>query len=137
MKTREAPLLFDVTTKSDARGHLGVIEALPDAGFVFKRIYFLYGVKDGQTRGGHAHKDLRQCMIAMHGSFRVTLEAAGQKHIFTLDSPRQALLIPPGYWRDIDSFSADAVCLVAASQEYSELDYIRDHAEFLEWESTP
>ena len=136
MKRRESPRLIDVTTKSDARGHLGVIEALPHAGYAFKRLYFLYGVEGEQSRGGHAHKELRQCMLALHGSFRVVLEANGQKSEFLLDNPRKALLIPPGYWRDIDRFSKDTVCLVAASHEYDENDYIRDHASFLKWEKT-
>lgn len=132
--TKETPFLFDVTTKSDARGHLGVVEALPDAGFVFKRIYFLYGITDGQSRGAHAHKELRQCMIAINGAFNVRLEGGGKIHDFKLDSPRQALYIPAGYWRDLSDFSKDAVCLVAASEEYDEGDYIRDHAAFLAWE---
>lgn len=136
MKQREPLRLIDVVTKSDARGHLGVIEALPDAGFLFKRLYFLYGVENGQSRGGHAHKALRQCMIALCGSFRVTLEANSKEQAFVLDNPQRALLIPPGYWRTICDFSKEAVCLVAASDEYDESDYIRDHEAFLEWEKT-
>ena len=131
----ETPRLIDVTTKSDARGNLGIIET-PDAGFDFKRLYFLYGIEKGQSRGHHAHKELHQCMIALHGSFRVSLEARGKKREFVLDSPRQALLIPPGYWRVLDDFSDDAVCLVASSEFYNENDYIRDHAAFLEWVQT-
>lgn len=135
MTQRALPRLVDVDTKTDPLGSLGIVEAQRDAGFVFKRLYFIYGAGQDAVRGRHAHKDLHQYMLAIHGSFRITLEAAGQKHEFTLDTPSKALLIPPGYWRELDRFSTDAVCLVAASAEYDESDYIRNHDEFLTWES--
>lgn len=128
------PQLVSVKTIGDHRGQLGVIEAIPDAGFVFKRLYFLYDNTPGTVRGQHAHKDLWQYMIAMKGSFRVVLKGRGETFEFNLSSPDQAILIPPGYWRDLDNFSPDCVCLVAASEEYDEADYIRDYDDFLKWE---
>ncbi len=118
----------------DDRGCLGVIEALPDTGFVFKRLYFLYNNVTDETRGHHAHKKLKQCILAIHGSFEIILEGAeGKKFTFTLDSPEKALIVPAGYWRELKNFSKDAVCLVAASEEYSEEDYIRNYDQFLQW----
>jgi mannose-6-phosphate isomerase-like protein (cupin superfamily) len=130
------PHLLPVRTIEDERGKLGVVEALPDAGFVFKRLYFLYDVKDRQERGQHAHKNLEQLMMSMHGSFRITLKGGGNTFDFELKNPGEALYIPPGYWRDLSDFTPDAVCLVAASEEYDENDYIRDYDAFLEWEKS-
>lgn len=134
-QTEWVPQIVSIKTMKDPRGNLGIVEALPDAGFIFKRLYFIYGVTDGTTRGQHAHKDLWQYMIAMNGSFGITLKGGGKTFDFTLSSPQEALLIPPGYWRDLNGFSPDAVCLVAASEEYDEKDYIRDYDEFLRWET--
>lgn len=129
------PHTVPVKTLTDERGHLGIVEAMADAGFLFRRLYFLYGTT-GEARGHHAHKALRQYMLAIHGAFTVTLKGRGQTFTFRLESPTQALIIPPGYWRELEDFTVDAVCLVAASAEYDEADYIRDYNEFLQWEQT-
>lgn len=128
------PHVIALRGHADGRGKLGFVEALPDTGFLFRRLYFLYEIEDQAARGAHAHKALRQLMIALHGSFRVTLKGRGQDFEFTLDNPREGLLIPPGYWRDLDMFSGGAVCLVAASDEYDEDDYIRNYDDFIAWE---
>ena len=132
--TDKIPHLTVIKTHTDDRGKLGIIEALPDCGFPFKRLYFLYGNDPKALRGQHAHKALWQYMIAMNGSFDIVLKGGNKEYKFTLSSPEEGLMIPPGYWRDLTNFSEQAVCLVAASEEYDEDDYIRDYNEFLEWE---
>ena len=112
---------------------LGVIEQ-QSLGFNIKRVYYLFDIKSGSSRGGHAHKTLRQCLIPLSGSFIVTLDN-GQDQALShqLRSPRIGLIVPPGYWRTISDFSAGSVCLVLASAEYSSQDYIRDYKEFIRW----
>ena len=125
------PTIQPIKTVKDTRGSLGFIEALPDAGFVFKRFYFLYNTAANEARGHHAHKNLRQCIIAINGSFQISFESRdGSKFEFNLNTPEEALIVPAGYWRELNNFSHDAICLVAASEEYDEADYIRDYEEF-------
>lgn len=135
IKQPAVPTLLPIRTIKDERGALGVVEAMPDIGFVFRRLYFLYNIQNGLSRGAHAHKELRQFMIAMNGSFTVRLRGRGKDFEFRLDNPQQGLFIPSGYWRDLTDFSSGAVCLVAASEEYDEKDYIRNYEDFLVWET--
>lgn len=130
------PTLIDVQDIINGSGRIGVVEASKQLGFNVKRLYFLHALRDGSERGAHAHRELRQCMIAMHGSFSIELEGNGKSYKFTLDRPTQALMIPPGYWRTLSGFSNDAVCSVLASHEYNEADYIRDYASFLLYDRT-
>lgn len=134
-KNITSPQIVDIQTHVDDRGCLGVVEALPDAGFVFKRLYFLYANSGDALRGQHAHKKLWQYMIALHGQFDIILKGKNKTIEFTLSSPKQGLIVPPGYWRDLKNFSSDAVCLVGASEEYDENDYIREYNAFIEWEN--
>ena len=98
-----------------------------------KRVYYLYDVPGGESRGAHAHKDLSQLIIAASGSFRVTLDDGNVKRSFILNRPYQGLYVKPGIWRDLEDFSSGAVCMVLASEIYQESDYIRDYQEFLEF----
>ena len=115
---------------SDRKGNLSVIENGRSIPFDIKRIYYLYDIPGGESRGGHAHKNLYQLIIAVSGSFSVTLDDGDIKKTFILNRPYQGLLIVPGIWRKLDDFSSGAVCLVLASEEYSEDDYLRDYDEF-------
>ena len=125
--------IFTLPTIVDRRGNLTFFENGPDLPIKsIERVYFLHGVPADEERGGHAHCELEQMMIAVHGSFRVLLERQGAKTSVTLSDPKQALLIRPGTWRVLDSFSENAVCMVAASQQYNELDYVRDYRFFCE-----
>lgn len=112
------------------RGNISVVENNTTVPFAVKRAYYLYDVPGGESRGGHAHKELYQLIIAASGSFNVTLDDGNVKRTFTLNRPYQGLLIVPGIWRTLDDFSSGSVCLVLASMEYDEKDYIRDYMEF-------
>jgi oxalate decarboxylase/phosphoglucose isomerase-like protein (cupin superfamily) len=116
------------------RGNITVIENDITISFAVRRIYYLYDVPGGESRGGHAHKTLRQLIIAASGSFDVILNDGIIKRIFVLNRPYQGLLVTPGIWRELDNFSSGSVCLVLASQEYDVQDYIREYEEFLTWE---
>lgn len=116
---------------SDRRGNLSVVQNGDTVPFDVKRIYYLYDVPGGESRGAHAHKDLNQLIIAASGSFRVTLDDGNVKRSFILNRPYQGLYIKPGIWRDLDEFSSGAVAMVLASEVYQEEDYIRDYNEFL------
>lgn len=118
---------------SDRKGNLTVVENLNTVPFDVKRAYYLYDVPGGESRGGHAHKELSQLIIAASGSFTVTLDDGNVKRTFHLNRPYQGLYIVPGIWRTLDDFSSGSVCLVLASNGYDEGDYIRDYDKFLEF----
>lgn len=120
---------------SDRKGNLSVIENCDTVPFDIKRTYYLYDVPGGESRGGHAHRELSQLIIAASGSFTVTLDDANVKRTFTLNRPYQGLYIVPGIWRTLEDFSSGAVCLVLASHLYDEADYIRTYGEFLKYKT--
>ena len=115
------------------KGDISVVENGETVPFDTKRLYYLYDVPGGVSRGGHAHKGLWQLVIAASGCFTVTLDDGNVKRAFTLNRPYQGLLIKPGIWRELDNFSSGSVCLVLASEKYEESDYIRDYDEFLKY----
>lgn len=125
--------IIDLRKISDPRGNLTPIEGGGDIPFDIKRIYYLYDVPSGESRGAHAHKELQQLIIAANGSFTITLDDGQNKKAFTLNRPYQGLMIVPGIWRDLDDFSSGAVLLCLASEHYIAEDYIRDHEEFLKY----
>ncbi|MEH6659148.1 FdtA/QdtA family cupin domain-containing protein [Leeuwenhoekiella marinoflava] len=114
----------------DCRGNLSVLEndILP---FAFKRVYYLYDVPSGASRGGHAHIEQSEFLIALSGSFDVLINTGFETQIYTLNKPDEGLLIPNGYWRELDNFSSGGICLVLASDVFEESDYIRNFDEFL------
>ncbi|MDN3665903.1 FdtA/QdtA family cupin domain-containing protein [Algibacter miyuki] len=113
----------------DPRGNLAVIEnnVVP---FEIKRVYYLFDVPSGSTRGGHAHKTLSQFIVALSGSFDVIVKDGLDQKRFSLNNPSKGLLITPGIWRELENFSSGSVCLVIASEVYDEDDYIRDFEDF-------
>ncbi|HXF67600.1 MAG TPA: FdtA/QdtA family cupin domain-containing protein [Burkholderiales bacterium] len=123
--------IIELPKIQDNRGNLTFIEAGRHAPFEIKRVYYLYDVPGGASRAGHGHKKLHQLMIAMSGSFDVTLDDGRERKLFHLNRSYYGLYIPPMLWRDLDNFSSGAVCLVLASDYYDESDYFRDHDEFL------
>jgi hypothetical protein len=123
--------LIDLPKITDPRGNLSFIEGERHIPFVIKRVYYLYDVPGGAERGGHAHKDLHQMIIAMSGSFDILLDDGREKQRFHLCRSYYGLYVGPMIWREMDNFSSGAVCLVLASNLYDETDYFRDYASFL------
>ena len=118
---------------SSRKGNLSVVENGVTLPFDVKRVYYLYDVPGGESRGAHAHRDLSQLIVAVSGSFKVTLDDGNIKRTFVLNRPYQGLYVKPGLWRDLDDFSSGSVCMVLASEVYQEDDYIRDYEEFIEY----
>lgn len=118
---------------SERKGNLTVIENFDTIPFEVKRTYYLYDIPGGENRGGHAHRDLYQLIFAVSGSFTVTLDDGEVKRTFFLNRPYQGLMVVPGIWRTLDEFSSGSVCMVLASEGYSEDDYIRNYTDFLNY----
>lgn len=116
-----------------AEGSLSVVESSADVPFHIARVYYLYDVPGGESRGGHAHKQLQQLIVSAMGSFDVTLDDGSSRRTFTLNRAYHGLLMPAGIWRELDNFSSGAICLVLASEVYAEEDYLRSYDEFLAW----
>lgn len=121
--------LLDIPTITDTRGNLAVIEKdiLP---YPIKRVYYLFDVPSDSYRGGHAHIEQLEFLIALSGSFTVTLDNGNSKKSFLLNKPNKGLLLPTGTWRELEDFSSGAICLVLSSGEFLEEDYIRNYDDF-------
>jgi hypothetical protein len=122
--------LIDLPKIADARGNLTFVESGRHVSFDIKRVYYLYDVPGGAERGGHAHKDLHQLIVAMSGSFDIVLNDGRQKKRIHLNRSYYGLYVCPMIWREMDNFSSGAVCLVLASNLYDESDYYRDYGNF-------
>lgn len=129
----DCPVIELGKIKGERRGNITVVENDGTLPFDTRRVYYLYDVPGGSSRGAHAHKNLSQLIIAASGSFQVTLDDGHLKRTFFLNRPYEGLLVRPGIWRDLNDFSSGAVCMVLASDVYKKEDYIRDYQEFLAW----
>lgn len=125
--------IIELPRITDPRGNLTVAEGLKNVPFCIKRAYWVYDVPGGESRGGHAHKKLRQLIIALNGSFHVTLDNGKERETVLLNHPYQGLIVETNTWRTLDDFSSGAVCLVLASELYEEEDYIYDYDEFINY----
>ena len=123
--------IIELPKISDPRGNLTFIEGMRHIPFDIRRVYYTYDVPGGADRGGHAHKALHQLIIAMSGSFDVTLNDGRNKKTFHLNRSYQGLYVCPMMWRDLDNFSSGSVCMVLASNIYEASDYYRDYDEFI------
>ena len=130
MSVSEAKLI-QLPKISDPRGNLTFIEGSRHVPFDLKRVYYLYDVPGGETRAGHAHKQLEALMIAVSGSFEVILDDGTARKSFFLNRSYYGLYIPKMVWRELENFSSGSVCLVLASEIYDESDYYRDYNKFL------
>jgi hypothetical protein len=113
-------------------GNITALNNSTDLPFDVRRIYYLYDIPGGETRGGHAHIALQQLIIAVSGSFDITLDDGHNRKTVSLNRPYFGLHIVPGIWRDLSNFSSGAICLVLASERYEAADYIRDYQQFIE-----
>ena len=126
--------IIDLPKIVDPRGNLTVAEQMGNVPFEVKRVYWTYDVPGGESRGGHAHKQCVEFIIAVSGSFTVTLDdGKGHQEAHHLNHPWQGLLVSTGIWRTLEDFSSGAVCLVLASELFDEADYIYEYDEFLEY----
>jgi len=123
---------FDLPKITDPRGNLTFVEGGRHIPFDVKRVFYLYDVPGGETRAGHALKSCSQLVIAVMGSFDLVVDDGVSRKTLQLNRAHQAVLIPPAIWRELENFSSGAVCLVLASEAYSEDAYYRTYAEFLQ-----
>ena len=123
--------LISLPKIEDRRGNLSFAQSFDQVPFGISRVYFVYDVPGGSERGGHAHRELHQFIIAVSGSFDVALQDGTGGTVFSLNAPSKGLYVAPMVWRDLANFSSGAVCLVLASEKYDESDYIRDFSKFL------
>ena len=112
------------------KGNITAVNSLIEIPFNVNRIYYLYDVPGGESRGGHAHKELQQVIIAASGSFDLIIDDGKNKKKFILNRPNIGVLMPKGLWRELDNFSSGSICLVLASDIYDENDYIRNYEDF-------
>jgi dTDP-4-dehydrorhamnose 3,5-epimerase-like enzyme len=123
---------FQLQTEEHETGSLTVYEPQQLGLFDIKRVYYLHSLRPGALRGAHAHKKLEQLIVAINGRFTLSLERFGEKLDIAMENPQIGYYVPPLTWRNLSEFSDGAVCMVLASQEYEEDDYIRDYGLFLE-----
>ena len=129
------PIFINFKPLGDERGSLIAIEAEKSVPFEVRRVYYIFGTKEGVERGFHAHKALNQVAVAVAGSCEMVLDDGECETTVLLDSAQEGILIGPGVWRVMRNFTPDCVLLVLADQHYDEEDYIRDYGEFKEWVS--
>ncbi|GAA3607261.1 FdtA/QdtA family cupin domain-containing protein [Flavivirga amylovorans] len=125
--------VIDVSKIHNDAGNITVIENGHNIPFNVNRVYYLYDVPSGEARGGHAHYELEQFIVAASGSFDVILDDGLNRKRVSLNRPNLALHVVPGLWRELDNFSSGSICMVLASHTYDENDYIRDYNKFLKY----
>lgn len=122
--------VVDLPKIQNQAGNITPLNSALDLPFAIKRVYYLYDVPGGESRGGHGHYELEQYLVAASGSFDVVLDDGRESKTVSLNRPYKALHIVPGIWRELENFSSGSICLVLASQPYTAKDYMRDKKEF-------
>ena len=123
--------LLHLNQIGDRNGHITSINNNIELPFSIKRIFYLYDIPGGESRGAHAHKECHQFLVAASGSFEVLLDDGKTKRQVLLNRPDIGLHIPPGIWASEINFASGSICLVLASHEFNETDYIRDYDNFI------
>lgn len=123
--------LVNLPRITDPRGSLTFIEEGRPVPFEIRRTYWIYDVPGGEVRGGHAYRQLRECFIALSGSFDVVLDDTREIRTVSLNRSYTGVVVPNMVWRRLENFSTNAVCLVLASEHYDEADYIREYRDFI------
>lgn len=132
MTTVEDCRLLDLPTIVRAEGNITPIEGGKHVPFEIARVYYLYDVPGGASRGGHAHKQLRQLLVSVMGSFDVVLDDGFTRKRVRLDRAYYGLYLPNLIWRELENFSSGAICIVLASEPYEESEYIREYSDFVQ-----
>ena len=127
--------LINLPINHQSNGNLTAVSNGIQVPFDVKRVYYLYDVPGGFSRGGHGHLELQQLIVALSGSFDIIVDDGKVKRTFHLSRPNVGLYMPSGLWRELDNFSSGSICFVLASIEYDEKDYFRDYKKFTEWKS--
>jgi len=122
--------LIELPKIHNRAGNITAINGLAEIPFEIERVYYLYDIPGGAERGGHAHKELQQLIVAASGSFDVLLDDGKDQKVISLNRPYYGLLVVPGIWRELHNFSSGSICLVLASHHYEEEDYIREYEQF-------
>lgn len=125
--------IFELPKIKNRSGNITPVHNNIEIPFAIKRIFYLYDIPGGESRGAHAHKECHQFLIAASGSFEVLLDDGKTKRIIQLNSPDIGLHIPPGIWASEINFSSGSICLVLASHTYNENDYLRDYNKYLKY----
>lgn len=128
-----SPKIIELPKYCDKSGSLSVIEEGQNVPFDIKRVFWIYDVPGGESRGGHAYKTSKEFIIALSGSFDIHLDDGIEKMTFHLNRSYYGLYVPQGMWREMDNFSTNSVAMVVSSSLYSEEDYIRDYDEYKKW----
>ncbi|MCM1292952.1 MAG: FdtA/QdtA family cupin domain-containing protein [Bacteroides sp.] len=131
----EKPQLIELPKICDHRGNLTFAQTPEHVPFDIARVYWLYDLPADAERGGHAHRSVREMLVALSGSFNVNLYIDGKWQRVTLNRPYRALYLPAGVWRTLDDFTSGSVCLVLASEPFCEEEYIRDFEEYVAFEA--
>lgn len=138
---KRLPTVFDcnliyLPRIGDRNGHITAVNNLVEVPFEVKRVFYLYDIPAGESRGAHAHKECHQFLIAASGAFEVLLDDGKTQKSVSLNQPHMGLHIPPGIWAAEQNFSSGSICLVLASYGYDEQDYLRDYSDFLKYRTT-
>lgn len=133
--TFDSAKIIDLPRFLDARGNLSFAEQLNQVPFELQRVYWLYDVPGGESRGGHAYKTNQEFIIALSGSFDVVIDNGRQKKNFTLNRSYYGLYVPQGLWREMHNFSTNSFALVLSSTQYDPDDYVRNYEEFLKFKA--
>ncbi len=123
--------IIEMPRLKNRAGNISIVENQDNLPFDVKRVFYIYDIPGGEDRGAHAHKECHQFLIAVSGSFEIEMDDGVNKRTVQLNRPYYGLHIPPGIWAAEKGFSSGAICLVLTSQEYRDVDYIREYNDYL------